>query len=159
MCMAEASTKPSLTWVFSRTRSKSPVMLMNSRFFLVLNQRYSVWAFIDAPSVADHPASRERSGFSVVSSQLRARPGATAGARTCPAPAARRRGMRPARCRPQPHFQRRSTTPAETTAHQDPVLGGDTLVGGGALGAEQMSAPVRAALFSSIRAVDLGPRG
>src|SRR5205823_14388874 len=46
MCIAEASARPSLTWALAKALSSSRVILINSGFFSVLNQRYSVWDFI-----------------------------------------------------------------------------------------------------------------
>src|SRR5206468_3949165 len=46
MCIAEASARPSLTWALAKALSSSRVILINSSFFSVLNQRYSVWDFI-----------------------------------------------------------------------------------------------------------------
>ena len=46
MCIAETRIMPSLISDFASAFSTSSVMLMNSRCFFVLNQRYSVYDFI-----------------------------------------------------------------------------------------------------------------
>src|SRR5947208_17140297 len=46
MCIAEASARPSWIWALASAFSSSWVILINCRFFSVLNQRYSVWDFI-----------------------------------------------------------------------------------------------------------------